>query len=107
MGDRRNVRIEEESGGQIFLYTHWDGSDLPDIVASALDRGRGRWGDEAYLTRIIFSEMIKGDVEGETGYGISTYQCDENHPDVVINMANQTADRVPFDKFVEYHKSKV
>ena len=78
MGDRANVFVVEDEGNNkeegVYLYTHWGGSELPKTVARALDRGRERWGDTPYLTRIIFSEMIKREVEGLTGYGISTKQ---------------------------------
>ena len=78
MGDRRNVVVEFENGTSVALYTHWTGSDLPQTLAKALDRGRSRWDDPAYLTRIIFSEMIAAEagddvvavLMGETGFGI-------------------------------------
>jgi len=89
MGDRGNIVIRERNGGEIYLYTHWGGSSLPLVLRSALDRSRDRWDDESYLARIIFSEMIAGDVHGTTGYGISTYRVDENHPDIVVDIAAQ------------------
>ncbi len=100
MGDRRNVRIEEKNGGKIYLYNHWNGTELPGTVANALDRGRDRWTDESYLTRIIFNEMTRGQEEDTTGFGISTYQCDENHPDVVVDFKKQTVDGLSFEEFV-------
>lgn len=75
MGDRANVVIKS-SGQQVCLYTHWTGSELPEIVKEALKRGKNRWDDFQYLTRIIFCEMIKDDVMGETGYGISQEEHD-------------------------------
>lgn len=72
MGDRGNICMEIEDGTEIYLYTHWHGSELKSILQSALIRGRSRWSDESYLARIIFSEMIKDSVEELTGYGIST-----------------------------------
>lgn len=42
--------------------------------------GRRRWDDEAYLTRIVFDTMTKGQQGGETGYGISAVVQDgEDH----------------------------
>lgn len=66
--------MEHEDGMSVALYTHWSGSHMRETLAAALDRGRGRWGDATYLTRIIFSEMIQSDVLGETGYGIEPMQ---------------------------------
>jgi hypothetical protein len=79
MGDRANVYVVEESEKPemgVYLYTHWSGTELPLTLQVALRRGESRWSDGAYLTRIIFSEMIKDEVMSETGYGISPYPQD-------------------------------
>ena len=89
MGDRANVVVQEEDGGKIFLYTHWGGYRLPEVLQSALKRGRNRWNDDAYLTRIIFCEMVKGSEMEETGYGISTYECDNEHEHLVVDIKTQ------------------
>lgn len=39
-------------------------------LAKALDRGRDRWTDSEYLTRIIFCDMVRDDMDSTTGYGI-------------------------------------
>lgn len=86
MGDRGNIQVREgPSDNGVFFYAHWAGSDLPEIVKAALKRGRGRWGDTPYLARIIFSELIKDSIEGETGYGISTSECDPEHPLIIVD----------------------
>lgn len=91
MGDRGNVQVKEgPADNGVFFYTHWSGSELPRIVANALKRGRGRWGDTPYLARIIFCEMIQDDVLEETGYGISTSECDPNHDLIVVDDRNST-----------------
>lgn len=105
MGDRANVQIIERGGGTLFLYTHWGGHELPTTLATALFRGKDRWDDEEYLSRIIFSEMIRDDVLGETGFGLSTTRGDYEYDDLVVNMAEQTVtDRdgatLSFDDFV-------
>ena len=89
MGDRGNIVMVEESGNQIYLYSHWAGTELPEILQKALVRGKNRWDDESYLARIIFSEMIQKDILSETGYGISTYRCDENHPDLEVRIKDK------------------
>lgn len=71
MGDRANVLMTSKNYGSVYLYTHWDGGRLPKTVREALKRGEGRYEDAQYLTRIVFCEMIKHDVLGETGFGIS------------------------------------
>lgn len=84
MGDRGNIVV-----GKVWLYTHWDGSNIKDIVKAALERGKSRWNDEPYLTRIIFCEMIKGDVMGLSGYGISAEMGDNGHPIIFVECDKQ------------------
>lgn len=82
----RNTEYSENEG--IALYTHYGSGSLPRDVARALDRGRGRWGDTAYLTRIIFSELIKDDVLGETGFGIEpgrNVHGDLDYPPIIVD----------------------
>ena len=102
MGDRANVRVVQEADGRsVFLYTHWGGTELAAIVQTALKR-RQRWDDCAYLTRIIFSEMLidaAGDaakthatLKDETGFGITVYPIDER-----IVTVDVPAQRITFD----------
>lgn len=79
MGDRGNIKFVYENKKEIFFYTHWKGTELPAILQSALQRGKGRWDDESYLARIIFSEMVKDEVLEETGYGITPCIYDNEH----------------------------
>lgn len=108
MGDRGNIIIqfgvstdENKGDDEIYLYTHWGGSDLPSVLQGALasKEGRQRWRDGAYLTRIIFNHM-QGFTAGnigevgadrlETGYGISTSPPDNEHDFLVVNPEKQT-----------------
>jgi len=102
MGDRANVKVKDGDDA-VFLYTHWHGSDLPTILQAALRRGKGRWDDEQYLARIIFCEMIKDDVMGETGFGISAHVGDG--ADRVLTVAGEqvtTGDKSwSFKQYVE------
>jgi hypothetical protein len=90
MGDRGNIEMVYYNGDKIYFYTHWTGSDLPLILKSALIRGKNRWNDESYLSRIIFSEMIKYNVLEEVGYGISPYITDNEHDIISVNCSLQT-----------------
>lgn len=104
MGDRANIILKQEEGGKIYLYTHWGGHKIKQVLAKALDRSRSRWDDEPYLSRIIFSELIKDDIDGLTGYGLTTYMTDEDNNDVEVDIEAQTADGLPFDAFITMHK---
>jgi hypothetical protein len=84
MGDRANIHTFSTQGG-LYLYTHWGGEDLPLVLQAALRRGQSRWGDESYLNRIIFCEMIAHDVMGLTGYGVSTFIPDNEHPIIEVD----------------------
>ena len=92
MGDRANVFVVEESEKPevgVYLYTHWSGTELPSTLQDALARGKGRWSDGSYLARIIFSEMIKGEVMEETGYGISPYPQDGENRILTVYVDKQ------------------
>lgn len=77
MGDRAQVHIVDTD---VWLYTHWMGTELPAIVSAALSRGVERWNDPGYLARIIFEDMIEasGGRGSLTGFGID----DHKHGDV-------------------------
>jgi len=89
MGDRGNIRVIQDKG-ELYFYTHWTGYELPQILAAALDRGRDRWSDAPYLSRIIFSEMIHNYVLENTGFGISVSREDYNYDDIIVNMNDLT-----------------
>ncbi len=84
MGDRGNIEIAQPCAGleggetSIFLYTHWRGSEVCQILATALDKGRARWTDPSYMTRIIFNEL-QGDDRSNSSFGISIDEIDPEH----------------------------
>lgn len=92
MGDRGNIVIRQQSPSgertHIYFYTHWEGTHIPKTLQKALDRGKSRWDDPAYLSRIIFCELIKEDVMSTTGYGISLSPPDNEHKYLVVDMDN-------------------
>ena len=83
MGDRGNIKV-----GGVYLYTHLGGYKIKQTLLKALRR-RQRWNDCAYLTRIIFCEMLDGNLDGETGFGISTRICDNEHNILEVDCDNQ------------------
>jgi len=92
MGDRAQVHIVANKNKQynhdVWLYTHWGGTALPETVAYAISRGE-RWTDASYLTRIIFSEMIKQDIHGSTGYGIGNHQHGDVYRVITVDLDEQ------------------
>jgi hypothetical protein len=92
MGNRANIVIEQDSDmfpHPIYFYTHYDGSEIEQILKSALIRGRDRWDDPQYLSRVIFCEMIKDDLNGVTGYGITTAIGDGGYKLLCVKMDEQ------------------
>jgi hypothetical protein len=99
MGNRANVFMKDWSGGGTFFYTHWHADELPAMVQRALARHE-RWTDHSYLARIVFCEMVKDNIDGETGFGISAsvgdgdwrvIQVDPNTQRVTFGSANGQA----------------
>ena len=112
MGSMGNVVIPQELVPvDVYLYTHHDGHRLDEIVASALSRNE-RWNDQEYLTRIIFSEMIRDSVDAETGYGIGAGMVTEGEDQIVTvnTMKQQVTDLAgnthSFDEFVERYAGR-
>ena len=75
MGNRASLEVAS-GGSSVYLYTHWNGEVLPEVLKAGLIRGESRWDDAAYLARILFCEMVKGVERDTTGYGISAEVCD-------------------------------
>ena len=89
MGDRGNIKIVGEYGEPIYFYTHWRASELLQIVAEGLNKGRERWGDEDYLNRIIFQTLLGGD-ESNISFGISTREAGDSWRMVEVNHKDET-----------------
>jgi hypothetical protein len=101
MGDRANIFIvdqpvkEGEEVHGIYYYTHWSGEEWPERLRQALVAGKGRWGDDQYLNRIIASRIFSDIHDEETGGGISTVIGDNGHPIIVCNTAADTVSFAP------------
>jgi hypothetical protein len=112
MGMRRNIKLVykelipvfnnfgSHKRSEIYFYTHWGAEGLEDTLRAALIRGKERWDDESYLARIIFSEMVREDVDGTTGYGIAPYERDDEFPTITVDMLKKSVDGVPFETFI-------
>ena len=86
MGCRGQIYMKNSG---VYLYTHWTGDGLKDIVKEALAKN-WRWDDEEYLTRIIFDVLTEGDHGSETGYGIGTeIHGDLDNPLITVDVDNQ------------------
>ena len=98
MGDRGQVKIlqwDEEQA--VYLYTHWGASELKDLVKQVLAR-RLRWDDNGYLARMIFSQMVKDDLDGELGYGITTNQAGDAWITIEVDCENNQITVTEYDE---------
>lgn len=91
MGDRRMAEIKLHNGS-IFVYTHWCGSEFPEMARAAVKAAEPRLGDEPYWTRIVIDQLTKTGRDAETGFGIMLAPDAEdeyNHdkPSVIIEAA--------------------
>lgn len=86
MGTRAQVFIKDEG---VYLYQHWDGDGLFEIVQNAIAK-KDRWGDSEYLARIIFCEMVQDDIDGSTGYGIGNSQHSDIEYLVTVDCKKRT-----------------
>jgi len=89
MGDRSNIVVVDHKGDRVWLYGHWMGADSINVVRDVLGR-HARWDDPAYLARMLFEKMIEGAYDKETGFGISTFMCDNEYPVIVLDTRDQT-----------------
>ncbi len=96
MGDRAQVHIVDEN---VWLYTHWDGSQLIETVRAALSK-KWRWDDPEYLARIIFDEMVGKNQGKETGFGISSGGSGDVDLIVSVNCKQQTVEAKKTNGFV-------
>lgn len=87
MGDRGNIVFKMEPA-DVWLYTHWCGTELAATLHTALSK-RWRWRDDSYLARIVFCEMIKGQEDAETSYGIATSPPDNEHNILRVDCEKQ------------------
>jgi hypothetical protein len=100
MGDRCNIVVRDKKmdpsmpleevlkEGSVVFYGHWSGEAMPFHLRSALGK-HWRWGDAPYLARIIFDEFTQNSHREETGFGISTGLCDNEHPVMVVDVPDQ------------------
>ena len=89
MGLGATITVRGTNNFQVHLYSHWDGDKLKGVLQAALNRGRDRWSDPSYLSRIIFSEMIQNHLMETTGYGISNTEIPCNRP-LIVDCSSKT-----------------
>jgi hypothetical protein len=88
MGNRSNIKITYNNGESLYLYTHWRGDEIQDIVTRALETS-GRVEDESYFARVLFCAMLGDNLQewrGETGFGIAPYAPDQDYGNDMVHI---------------------
>ena len=80
MGARTNFELKDYEGS-VWLYSHWGGDDKSLHFAKALAHAEPRWGDVPYAIRMVVSYLIKDNLMGDTGYGLTSYLSGEEEYD--------------------------
>lgn len=106
MGDRANVYIHEGDKPGVYVYTHWYGTELPDLVTAALEtpNAKSRADDYPYLTRILIEDLLtRTSSLGEaTGWGVSTEVGDGDGRIVDVNVSFRNGVTVTYEGYDDY-----
>jgi len=94
MGDRGNIAVIQSANNgqraQVWLYSHWGGSNLPAQLQAGLAAGKNRWQDESYLIKVLFGYALPEDAwRREIGSGISARMQDNEHDILVVDIPKQ------------------
>ncbi len=114
MGDRAQLKVTDGKHS-VFLYTHWAGSELPDILAKGIVQGAGDGrtlrDDPSYAMGCIVRRLVAetGGVDATTGFGMG-FSFDDNDDErgapLVLNVAHQTVSfkshTVSVDEFINH-----
>jgi len=100
MGDRRQVHIRQEGpeSTALVLYTHWGGSELEEVIATAVAdlRSAGRLDDKLYATRFIVDQMFKDCRDSVRGGGIGVgIEMETEYDDIFITWPADEWSAVP------------
>ena len=72
----------------VVLYTHWHAKRMLGDLTTALQK-KERWKDAAYLSRIIFCEMIRGNLNNTDGFGILTENVVDAEEEIIVDIDRQ------------------
>jgi len=87
MGARAQIEVKQKPHS-VFLYTHWGADTILQDTIKGMIKGKSRWNDSNYLTRILFDSLIK-DNDGTTGYGIGTFQAGDIEKLIVVDTKHK------------------
>ncbi|HET6405244.1 MAG TPA: hypothetical protein VFH78_11390 [Candidatus Thermoplasmatota archaeon] len=97
MGARSNIVVRFSNGARIYLYTHWNGRDVPRVVHEALrlTTGEGgRWKDEGVVCRALATRLWRGEEDELLGFSLSPYGTFPDFDEYHVDLAQQVVRRV-------------
>jgi len=105
----QNGSAPRSAEAPVVLYTHYGAFDMLDDLKKVLKR-KQRWDDPSYLCRMIFSQMIKDDIEGVTGYGIRTDNVGDAIVEIIVDIdrqeviykSNDSNSKFTFEELINY-----
>jgi hypothetical protein len=106
LGSRTNFELKDYKGS-VWLYSHWGGDTKANDLAAAINHAEPRWGDTSYAMRMVISYLIKDNLMGDTGYGISSWESGEEEyvpisVDFVTNTVNYQDIIYSFEEYVKF-----
>ena len=83
-----NAAAPKSEERPVVLYTHWGAKRMLNDLITTLKKKK-RWNDTAYLSRMIFCEMMGDYTHGSTGYGILTDNVGDAEEEIVVDIDRQ------------------
>lgn len=100
MGERSYILIKDFQS-RVYLYAHWmTKEECYDLLRKSLARSESRWTDGPYLARVIFSDMIRADIDGLTSFGISSVR-DDGNVHYTVSVDDQKVNGISFSDFIK------
>ena len=87
MGSRAQVEVQQEPHS-VFLYTHWGADEILQDTIKGIIKGKLRWNDPTYLTRVLFDSLRKND-DSTLNYGIGTFQAGDIEKLIIVDTEHR------------------
>lgn len=119
MGERGNIMFlfEPANAGEaprrVYLYTHWRGHLLHEILREAMNlkevwpegfgtlsgsvRESCRWHDASYFARVVFNRLTRGDEDGVLSFGIDVDRTLPDYDELHVDTAKREIRQVRLD----------
>lgn len=85
MGNRANFYTHNGIESGIYIYTHWNGDELPAILRKTLVENKNLWDDEQYFNGVLFNNLYQQDKS--SGFSAAIGDGDDRILD--IDFSNQ------------------